>query len=130
MNQAPRRAFITYTDLPFLNDREVLLSFDSESPRLDPSAPLSELDIALGTTIGGVEDLKPRIPEARWAWMKEEGKILGPASDLSIKRPDVEAKGQLLDHCAETLEGKIHASFTEDFLIDQHRSKGHWNPHL
>ena len=102
--QTPRRAFIAYNDLPILENRGVLLSCDSELPRPDPSAPFSELDIALGATIAGPKDLKPRIQEARWAWMKEEGKLdLGPASDQSIKRPAGEERGQLFGHCAETI---------------------------
>ena len=48
VNLAPRKAFIAHNDLPIMDYREVLLSFSSESPRLDPSVPLSELDIALG----------------------------------------------------------------------------------
>lgn len=103
--KAPNKAFITFNDVPF-EKKSVMSSFDV--PQAVASPP-TELDVALGANIGATGKLKTQIQEARWVWMKEEGRLdLGPIPGVSVIRKTLGAKGQLFGHCAETIPLVVH----------------------
>ena len=102
---ALNRAFLAYNDIP-LREKPLILSFDVPP---ETRSPPSDLDVALGANISATRRLKTAIQEARWAWMKEEGKLdLGPNPEVSVVRQTVGAYGQLFGHCAETIPLIIH----------------------
>lgn len=102
---APNRAFIAFNDVLF-EKKPIMLSFDV--PQAVASPP-TDLDVALGAKVGGAGELKTVIQEARWFWMKKEGKLdLGPSPDVSGIRKTLGARGQLFGHCAETIPLIVH----------------------
>lgn len=105
VKMAPNRAFVAYNDVPF-EEKSLILSFDVPQ---EIHSPPTDLDVALGANIGAAGPLKTIIQEARWYWMRDEGKLdLGPNLEQSVLRQTVGAQGQLFGHCAETIPLIVH----------------------
>lgn len=92
---APNRAFIAFNDIPYL-EKPVLLSFDV--PQLARSPP-TELDVALGANISGAGRMKSVIQQARWSWMRDEGKL--DLGQTPIMRQDGDSRPAIRALCGD-----------------------------
>ena len=100
LERAPRRTFIAYNDRSF-EQSQILISIDVPE---EVESPPSDLDVALGATIGGAGAYKDAIQVNNWNWMKTQGKLdLGMNPNQSIIRQEPNELGQLFGHCAETI---------------------------
>lgn len=100
LKRAPSRTYIAYNERSF-DFGQILLSIDvPEKPASSPN----ELDIALGSNIGGPGIYEDAIQVSNWNWMKTQSRLnLGTDPGRSIVRPNPNGVGQLFGHCAETI---------------------------